>query len=395
MRRTNPDAPHVAGLYLELGPLLSVRGDMAFAQALHETDRFRFHEAVTPERNNFGCLGATGPGDAGNSFPSPELGVLAHLQHLYAYASTEPLPVNMAKVDPYFDQVQRGSALYVGDLGGRWGSSIGYGQAIDRILAEILLEPAPDQPYQITRTYLDPSSPNRPGPGNWQGLKGIIVHRTHIATLDAWTVWQRWNETADSRMGASHFVVDSDRILQAIPIGETARHTPGRNLTHVAVAICGQQWGTARWMESYRKLVWLCAYLIDVFRLTISDLTGHFWWDSIHSAHDPIYLGWTHQNGESAGLLDWNQFIADVQERLSARRPAPTTGGPEEPPPPRTEDPTPPPEVPPTAAPPPAAAPPPEVPPPAAPPPPTPQPGPYRQRKLPYWARAGRMQRKG
>jgi N-acetylmuramoyl-L-alanine amidase len=88
-RRINPTAPNVAHLYLSMGPRLGIRGDLAFAQALLETNYFRYGGIVEPWQNNYCSLGTTGPENPGDAFESPEEGVMAHLQHLYAYASTE------------------------------------------------------------------------------------------------------------------------------------------------------------------------------------------------------------------------------------------------------------------------------------------------------------------
>jgi N-acetylmuramoyl-L-alanine amidase len=65
---------------------------------------------VNRGQNNFAGIGATGGDVRGASFSTPEEGVLAHLQHLYAYATTNPLPTQYSLVDPRFHLVQRGSA---------------------------------------------------------------------------------------------------------------------------------------------------------------------------------------------------------------------------------------------------------------------------------------------
>ncbi len=317
VRRLNPGAPDVAHLYLELGARLSIRGDLAFAQALHATDYFRGNAAA---RNNFGALGVSQDDPMGASFASPEEGVLAHLQRLFAYAGDAALPVEMKRVDPGFSHVPRASAPYVGDLSGRWSPDRQYGQKVDQILAAILMEPVPGEPDQITRAYLDPLSETLPGSwptaAGWEGVRGIVVHRTGSPLADAWTIRGYLSDFAGQYREVTQFVVDHQQILQVVPIGVVAHHTPGKDSTHLGVAICEQTWGTASWSEAYQKLVWLCAYLVRVFRLSISDVTGHFWWDPVHHPYDPTCLGWTPQDGRARGLFDWNQFIADVRGRL-------------------------------------------------------------------------------
>jgi len=106
-------------IYLSEGAKEGVRGDLAFAQSLHETNFFKFGGDVLPEQNNFAGLGATGGGVKGHSFATPQLGVRAQIQHLKAYASTAPL--NNPCVDPRFRYVKnRGCAPYIEDLGGKW-----------------------------------------------------------------------------------------------------------------------------------------------------------------------------------------------------------------------------------------------------------------------------------
>ena len=106
-------------IYISEGAKEGIRGDLAFAQALHETDFFKFGGDVLPHQNNFAGLGATGNGVRGHSFATPQAGVRAQIQHLKAYASTAPL--NNLCVDPRFHYVKnRGCAPYVEDLGGKW-----------------------------------------------------------------------------------------------------------------------------------------------------------------------------------------------------------------------------------------------------------------------------------
>ena len=78
-----------------------VRGDIAFAQSCLETGNFSFAgSAVTLEQNNFCGMGVTANGLKGNSFSTAQLGIRAQVQHLKAYASTEPLKGEC--IDPRF-----------------------------------------------------------------------------------------------------------------------------------------------------------------------------------------------------------------------------------------------------------------------------------------------------
>lgn len=129
--KVNEDSILLGQYYERFGEYYGIRGDIAFAQAILETDFFRFTGVVKPEQNNFAGIGTTGPTEPGATFGSPREGVLAQIQHLFAYASKEVLPEKYPLVDPRFHLVPRGSAYTWLDLNGRWavpGES--YGQTI-------------------------------------------------------------------------------------------------------------------------------------------------------------------------------------------------------------------------------------------------------------------------
>ncbi|WVX84516.1 glucosaminidase domain-containing protein [Niallia oryzisoli] len=138
-KSVNPNAPELGGYYLTLGEYYGIRGDVAFSQALHETNYFRFTGIVKPEQNNFAGIGATGPSNSGASFTTPEEGVLAHIQHLYAYATTQPLLDKYPLVDPRFHFVKRGSASTWTALNGKWAvPGTTYGQSILSIYEKMI-----------------------------------------------------------------------------------------------------------------------------------------------------------------------------------------------------------------------------------------------------------------
>ena len=135
LRNVNPNAPEgIEEMYLEEGRIEGVRGDIAFCQAIHETNYFRFTGIAKPEWHNPAGLGVTGAKDSngeyvGNKFPDWRTGVRAQIQHLKAYASTEPL--NNPCVDQRFSLVKRGSAITWTNLNGKWAvPGTTYGQSI-------------------------------------------------------------------------------------------------------------------------------------------------------------------------------------------------------------------------------------------------------------------------
>ncbi|MBE9077376.1 N-acetylmuramoyl-L-alanine amidase [Romeria aff. gracilis LEGE 07310] len=120
--------PEIAKLYRDEGAIEGVDHDIAFCQMCVETGFLRFGGDIKATQNNFAGIGAVGGGSAGASFPSARIGVRAHIQHLKAYASIEPLVQEL--VDPRFNFVTRGVAPLVGQLSGRWAADPQYGQKI-------------------------------------------------------------------------------------------------------------------------------------------------------------------------------------------------------------------------------------------------------------------------
>jgi N-acetylmuramoyl-L-alanine amidase len=125
----------IAKLYREEAAVEGVNHDMAFCQMCLETNFLRFGGEVRPSQNNFAGLGAVGGGNQGASFPSARLGVRAQIQHLKAYASTEPILQDI--VDPRFRFVTRGVAPLIAQLGGRWDADLQYGPRIMAILRRL------------------------------------------------------------------------------------------------------------------------------------------------------------------------------------------------------------------------------------------------------------------
>jgi len=120
VKSINPAAVELGDFYYKYGNYYGIRGDVAFAQSLLETNYFRFTGVVKASQNNFSGLGATGQTTGGAAFKTPEEGVLAQFQHLYAYATTKAMPSQYPLVDPRFHLVNRGTAVNWIDLNGKW-----------------------------------------------------------------------------------------------------------------------------------------------------------------------------------------------------------------------------------------------------------------------------------
>lgn len=124
-----------ATMYCEEAAAEGVRPEVAFVQTMKETGWLQFGGDVSVNQFNFAGLGTTGGGVPGNSYPDVRTGIRAQVQHLKAYASTEPL--NQACVDERYEYVLKGCAPYVEWLGQKenpagtgWATAEKYGYSI-------------------------------------------------------------------------------------------------------------------------------------------------------------------------------------------------------------------------------------------------------------------------
>lgn len=133
------------GRYYNYAKEYGIRPEVAFCQAMKETNFLRFTGDVKISQFNFAGLGATGAGVSGATYDSISEGIHAHLQHLYAYAdanakkdSNGGFLDSFPCADDRFDLVTKGSAPYVEWLGQKenpipgkgWATAEGYGYSI-------------------------------------------------------------------------------------------------------------------------------------------------------------------------------------------------------------------------------------------------------------------------
>jgi len=125
----------LAVLYIEEAEREGVNHDVAFAQMCLETGFLTYGGLVKPEWYNFCGLGAIGPQQPGEIFPDPRTGVRAHIQHLKAYATEEPL--NGELVDPRYRYVRKGSSPTIEGLSGTWAADKQYSEKIASLLERL------------------------------------------------------------------------------------------------------------------------------------------------------------------------------------------------------------------------------------------------------------------
>ena len=119
-----------------------IKAEVAFCQAMKETDWLKFGGDVKISQYNFAGIGATGGGKEGHKFASVTMGIRGHVQHLKAYANDEELKNDC--VDPRFKLVKRGAAPYVEWLGQKanpngygWAPAATYGTDIVKMIKEL------------------------------------------------------------------------------------------------------------------------------------------------------------------------------------------------------------------------------------------------------------------
>lgn len=131
-RQATDDFISLAPIYWQEAPRRGIRADVAYAQSAKETAFGRFGGTVTRAHNNWCGLktrqgGANSDPNAHARFPDDRTGIIAHIQHLCAYAGIE---LDETIVDPRYVWVKKGSAITVETLGGKWAPSPVYGISI-------------------------------------------------------------------------------------------------------------------------------------------------------------------------------------------------------------------------------------------------------------------------
>ena len=130
-------------MYYEEASAEGVRPEVAFAQTMKETGFLQYGGDASIEQFNFAGLGTTGGGVPGNSYADVRTGIRAQIQHLKAYATTDPLVQEC--VDDRYEYVKKGSAPYVEWLGQQenpegtgWATADDYGYDIVGMIEDII-----------------------------------------------------------------------------------------------------------------------------------------------------------------------------------------------------------------------------------------------------------------
>ena len=147
----------IAKTYYRVGSEYGVRSDLAIAQSGKETGLWSYKRPdgsdsiVRPEQWNFAGIGATG-GVPGNSFPTIEAGVRAHMLRMRMYAKNDPAAYDVAVLGRALPTSHWGKYPTIQDFDGVWAvPGVGYGDSVvNHYLAPMKATTAPVKDHPLT-----------------------------------------------------------------------------------------------------------------------------------------------------------------------------------------------------------------------------------------------------
>ena len=243
----------LARIFVDEGNAQNIRGDLAFAQSILETGWFRYEGSmVKPGHNNYSGLGACDSCSVGNIFATPQDGVRAQIQHLWAYADPQADPRRTARplTDIRFTYVRPyGRAQTWEAMGnGNWATGGGYTEKILGLYASMLRHNGLEPQTTTLRTIASgaPTGPLRV----WVTRRGAVRMadvRGARGTLAA--------AVASLGPGTTRATYGNCRVtwasLGAIMMFQPARGaTPCGDQSRVRAAVLtGQQWVTSKGLK--------------------------------------------------------------------------------------------------------------------------------------------------
>jgi hypothetical protein len=161
-------------LYSDEGEAEGIRGDVAFAQAIHETGWFTNSDTA---HNNFAGIAHYDGNRRGTGFADGQTGVRAHIQLLKKFAAGNEVEFTNPDVAP-----QAGAqATTWGELAGTWATDPEYWTKVSRIYSSMLTGAG----RQGTSARSDPGCPPTGGPGGLVTVRGITVHASIATSVEA------------------------------------------------------------------------------------------------------------------------------------------------------------------------------------------------------------------
>lgn len=139
----NPNADYaqvkrIAKYYITEAAVEGINSDCAFVQMCLETGFLRFGNLVTPEMHNYCGLGSIDAEHKGETFPTEQLGVRAHIQHLHAYATPSNIKLKNECIDRRYKYVNpRGKSPTISGLSGTWAADPNYSIKLENMLLRL------------------------------------------------------------------------------------------------------------------------------------------------------------------------------------------------------------------------------------------------------------------
>ena len=179
-RRLGAPVDDLIAWYVAEGVAEGVRGDIAFAQAIHETGYFTSTDA---SRNNYAGIAHPDSATVGRAFPDPRTGVRAHIQLLKKFAAGNN--TDLAHPDSAPDAAA--IARTWNQLAGTWATDPDYWTAISRVHHQMRshADPAVGSRSATAGSLCEPPSP---GAGSVErelvDVRGIVVHNSIARQLE-------------------------------------------------------------------------------------------------------------------------------------------------------------------------------------------------------------------
>ncbi|MGH2783437.1 MAG: D-alanyl-D-alanine carboxypeptidase family protein, partial [Thermoleophilaceae bacterium] len=249
----------VIALYLDEGEAEGVRGDLALAQAIHETGWFT---STDTSRNNFAGIAHPDGARVGQAFPDVATGVRAHIQLLKKFAASNNTQLTRPDVAP----AAAARAQTWGELAGTWASSTDHWTGIAAIYDSMRTRTGAQTSTNSATCHA--AGPGAEPAGQLVEVQGIVVDASIAADLDAllaaadaagqyltgsgYRSYDRQVELRQAHCGTSHYAIYEMPASQCSP--PTAR--PGTSLHEQGLAIDFADCSTRstpcwRWLNSH------------------------------------------------------------------------------------------------------------------------------------------------
>lgn len=163
--------------------------------------------------------------------------------------------------------------------------------------------------YQIKQAIIPglPKQPYRHGAG---AFEGVVGHSTATPEASDEREVDYFEEHWDDRQAFVHYFVDWDSIHQIADINYKAWGAGNGNPRFVHVELCETR-DAGKFAESYKRYVWLLAYILHSKRLGVTDgktLVSHDWVSrNLGGTNHTDPIGYLKSHGKS-----WSQLVADV-----------------------------------------------------------------------------------